>query len=372
MLIHSYKAKQQKMSIPGENVQKQFGLSVTVDEERKLFQLCLGMDATGSMRNEIVAARNTLVKNMKSCREMYPEHTFEVALVIFRDYHDRERFLVRDFTTDVSAIENVLKTVGAYGGGDTAEDVTGALDKIRTLSWKGQVQQVLLVGDAPCHGRKYHDGVSDHYPDGDKYDLDPEEIMKELASKNIGVMAFQMNASTKIMFKLFDMAFQQGRIPGSKANFILSDVSEQLEQAKLEHRRKVEEESRIRMVEERRRWDEYNRRVEEERRLAREAFIAEHGEIPEDLPDYEEDADGDRCMMGVSRGGGDEEDEEEMNPRRQLRQKWLEMQRARMNHIEPPSEYVGMKRGEIVEIEESPSEALFTKSLLSAVSSQMV
>ena len=354
------------LGIPGENAQKELGLSVTTDKDNKLVQLCLCMDGTGSMRNEIVAARNTLVKNMKSCREMYPDHTFEVALVIFRDYNDRERFLVLDFTTDVSVIENALKTVGAYGGGDTAEDVTGALDKIRTLSWKGQVQQVLLVGDAPCHGRKFHDGVSDHYPDGDKDGLDPEEIMTELASKNIGVMAFQMNASTKIMFKLFDMAFQQGRIPGSKANFILSDVSEQLEQAKYEHQRKVQEESRIRMEEERRRWDEYNRRFEEEQRLAREAFIAEHGEIP---PEYEDDEDGDRCMMSVSRGGFD--DEEEANPKKQLRQKWLEMQRARTEHIELPSAYVGMKRGEIGEIEESPSEALFTESLLYAVSSQM-
>lgn len=52
----------------------------------------------------------------------------------------------------------------AKGGGDEAEDVSGALELALNLDFSKHPESILctyLVCDAPTHGRKYHDIKSD-------------------------------------------------------------------------------------------------------------------------------------------------------------------------------------------------------------------
>jgi len=350
------------MSAPGESNEKQLGLSVTEKDSEKLtYDLGLMLDVTASMTDEIDAARNTLFKIINDCQEKYKNYVFRIGLVCYRDYKDHVRFVKRDFTEDVNSIVKTLEKVEATGGADEAEDVAGALNEVKQMNWIGDKRQLVIVCDAPCHGRQYHDGVSDYYPDGDKFGLNPEDIITELASNRIGVMAFQMNLKTKIMFKLFDMAYQKGRVPGIKANFILSDMTEQLAQAKEDFRRKrVEDEIRAR--------EEREHRYEEERRLMREAFIAEYGELPEGIDGLyngsllnRDDDDNDRsCGFddddSVSRSMGPKS----MNP---LLIKFMEMQQERLARLEMVPA--------MNELKESPSDGVFSSLMLSAVSSQL-
>ena len=39
------------------------------------------------------------------------------------------------------------------------------LRQTANLSWKSVFRLIMLVTDAPCHGEKYDDNVSDDYPD---------------------------------------------------------------------------------------------------------------------------------------------------------------------------------------------------------------
>jgi hypothetical protein len=68
-----------------------------------------------------------------------------------------------DFTENVDDFVSFLKKVKAYGGGDSAEDILGAINIANDkLSFNpNALLQVFLVADAPTHGKQYHDGVSD-------------------------------------------------------------------------------------------------------------------------------------------------------------------------------------------------------------------
>ena len=370
------------MSAPGETVEieqkqaPQLGMvpstpNVGADSaasSQLVYDLCLCLDVTGSMQDEIEAARNTLLEIVTTCRTKYHNFTFQLALLCYRDIKDRVRFIKRDFTQDIDSIIRDLKSVTAGGGDDIAEDLTGALNEVNLMNWSGDKRQLVIVCDAPCHGRKYHKyidgGVSDYYPDGDKFGLNPEEIVTELASKRIGILACQMNQTTKIMYNLFDMAYQNGRAPGTKANFILRDMTQQLADAKEEFNRKREEK-------ERRDREEFERRIEEERRLVREAFIAEYGELPdgfdghmylepnEDVERGDEFDDGDYVTR--SSLGGSTFSHRPMDPKLAI---FFDMQQERLSKIEfrPSLE---------MEIKESPSEGVFSEIMLTAVSSQL-
>ena len=174
-----------------------------------------------------------MVSNIEKLKSMYPNCLFKVGLVIYRDYDEDNEFVIRDFTENVESIVAILTQERASGGGDTSENVAGGLAKIFNLSWEADVCQVFWVADAPPHGDLYHDiTVSDNYRDGDRDGLDPRELMQSLAKRNIGVSFFKMNSTTDKMINVLDVAYQSGRVPGNKANFIIADVSEQLKSAK--------------------------------------------------------------------------------------------------------------------------------------------
>lgn len=47
------------------------------------------------------------------------------------------------------------------------------------------MQVIVHIADAPCHGRKYHDGVGDHYPSGDPAKTSHHDLMEEIARRGI-------------------------------------------------------------------------------------------------------------------------------------------------------------------------------------------
>ena len=220
------------MSQPG--VKSELGLSKEEPTPQvQRVDVAIAIDATASMGNELQAAANKVTDVFNLLQEQHPEKKFRLGLVAYRDYSDNERFVIQDFTSDIYAVQEQISGLRALGGGDSAEDVAGALQKLNGLSWNADICQVLFVTDAPAHGLAYHvPHLSDDHPDGDKDGINPEEQMALLASKNIGFTFFRMNSKTDIMSTKFQAAYQTRRVPGSKANFILADVEEQLIKAK--------------------------------------------------------------------------------------------------------------------------------------------
>ena len=166
------------------------------------------LDATASMGPWIRAAKNKILEMMDDIKADNPEVNVQIALVAYRDYGDRHRYHVQDFTT-AERIQDVLNTVHAHGGADEAEDVAGGLVAATDLSWNDAgVSMIVHIADAPAHGNRFHDAhVSDRFPDGDPDGWDLEGLVSSLAEDNIDYTFVKITSTTDRMIDVFQSAY---------------------------------------------------------------------------------------------------------------------------------------------------------------------
>jgi len=60
------------------------------------------------------------------------------------------------------------------------------------------------IGDAPCHGERFHLNALDYYPDGDPRGLNITNLLRDIISKNIFYYFTEINTSTAKMIEEFD------------------------------------------------------------------------------------------------------------------------------------------------------------------------
>lgn len=195
------------------------------NKENKEIEVVIVMDSTGSMQQWITDACQTVLDAFKTLQQESPSSVFRLACVCYRDFSDEEPFIVVPFTEDILHVQNTLKKVKAFGGGDEAEDVAGALEKVLELDWKeNTVKLVLWVADAPAHGNNYHLlNVGDKYPRGDPNGRDPLQQIQTIFSKGIDLTMFRINRSMDKMIELFSSVYQHSDHP----QFMLLDVVKQ-------------------------------------------------------------------------------------------------------------------------------------------------
>jgi hypothetical protein len=79
------------------------------------------------------------------------------------------------------------------------------------------------IGDAPCHGTRFHAGAGDDYPTGDPRGLNITSLLKEIVRKNIFYYFAEINESTVKMIEEFDnelLALNGNRIKSLKLSSI--------------------------------------------------------------------------------------------------------------------------------------------------------
>eukprot|EP00927_Polykrikos_kofoidii_P059393 TRINITY_DN54552_c0_g1_i1.p1 TRINITY_DN54552_c0_g1~~TRINITY_DN54552_c0_g1_i1.p1 ORF type:complete len:592 (+),score=78.93 TRINITY_DN54552_c0_g1_i1:76-1851(+) len=107
------------------------------------------MDITGSMAGAIQAAREKVVEVATGLSSRFV--TLRMGFLGYRDMEDDERFMTFDFTTDPSELRYRLESVRADGGGDTPEDVVGALELVSSFAWRSDQRILVHIADAPAH-----------------------------------------------------------------------------------------------------------------------------------------------------------------------------------------------------------------------------
>lgn len=86
----------------------------------------------------------------------------------YRDRFDSKVTEKFDLSVKVDLFKNALNNLKATGGADTAEDVISGVQELKKLKWRKYASKVVIhVADSPCHGKRYHEGCSDNYEDGD-------------------------------------------------------------------------------------------------------------------------------------------------------------------------------------------------------------
>lgn len=186
----------------------------------KTLQLCLMMDCTASMQPWIDEAKNKLIKCINDIKRDFKHYHIEISFVGYRDLTDNEQFVIQNFTTNYDLITNVIKNTLAYGGGDPAEDVTGAYCKVCSFKWNADVRLIFHVCDAPNHGWEYHDEFfEDDYPEGTGSPT-LKDCVYYLADRDVDINFMRLNDTTDSMVEVMRREYNRVKSDG----FYITDV----------------------------------------------------------------------------------------------------------------------------------------------------
>ena len=177
------------------------------------------MDITGSMGSYLSEAKTFLKNLVKDLISSFIGLTVRLSFIGYRDF-DRnlkeEEYVNIDFTENHEFIKNSISDCQATGGGDTCEDVAGALEKGLNKNWNSKARYAILVCDAPAHGKKYHNNQDDSFPQGDPKGRNIEKFIDEFHNLNVNFFCVEISSITNIMFNCFRNIYKNQNVAKGK------------------------------------------------------------------------------------------------------------------------------------------------------------
>jgi hypothetical protein len=171
----------------------------------------------------IQAVKKQTREIVETLRHDHRDAEFEVGIVCYRDYEDKERFKIVEFSHNIYRVLNDIQDIQAQGGGDDAEDVAHGLIYTQMLPWDiaADVKMIFHIADAPAHGMKYHTAeVSDRFPGGDPQGLNIDYILHELATHGIDYTFIKITSATDKMIRRFAEVYED-----KKGKFMVTDLT---------------------------------------------------------------------------------------------------------------------------------------------------
>ncbi|CAL1167134.1 unnamed protein product [Cladocopium goreaui] len=185
-------------------------------------QLCFVLDYTGSMKTQIAQAKDSVSKIIEAMQKMkiasLPNAAVDVemAAVAYFDWDAETRKLGRPvvsvfggrevkeehsdtltaekfcqlggtWTKDTSALQKWINQ-GLGHGGKVPEELTGALLAAANLEWNADEKLMVVITDAPCHGKDYSTVEHDSFCDkstGLTCTGRPEEPLQSLMAQGV-------------------------------------------------------------------------------------------------------------------------------------------------------------------------------------------
>jgi hypothetical protein len=177
------------------------------------------MDITGSMGSYLSEAKTFLKNLVKDLISSFIGLTVRLSFIGYRDF-DRnlkeEEYVNIDFTENHEFITKSISDCQATGGGDTCEDVAGALERGLNKNWNSKARYAILVCDAPAHGKKYYNNQDDSFPQGDPKGRNIEKFIDEFHNLNVNFFCVEISSITNIMFNCFRNIYKNQNIAKGK------------------------------------------------------------------------------------------------------------------------------------------------------------
>ena len=178
--------------------------------EKKVFKdtnldIMFIMDLTGSMGTWLNEAKKSVKNITEEILDNNPGSKIRISFIGYRDFMDAKQKRIyhsKEFTEDINDFNKFLSRLDCYGGGDEPEDVVGALKVGLDMDWQSNAKYAVLVCDAPCHGKKYHDISYDKFEDGDPDGTLLEDVMKKFYEKGITFYCIEIDKNTSKMFNI--------------------------------------------------------------------------------------------------------------------------------------------------------------------------
>eukprot|EP00878_Enallax_costatus_P013375 GHUV01013985.1.p1 GENE.GHUV01013985.1~~GHUV01013985.1.p1 ORF type:complete len:1200 (+),score=534.70 GHUV01013985.1:114-3713(+) len=178
--------------------------------------VCFCLDVTGSMSGWIEACKaqiqaiadGLMPKIQKKCPDIQVKVRW--GLVAYRDHGDQEQLQQLQLTEDSKELVRMVKKLEARGGGDEPEDIMAALSIAAQMDWKAKARFLVLIADAPAHGRECNDDPKDAHPHGSpRPGCDVPTVMQELRDKKVDLMlmpvkAQKLDKTAAVMRKYYD------------------------------------------------------------------------------------------------------------------------------------------------------------------------
>ena len=211
--------KEMKKVLKAEE-RKMQNISEDLDIVKKFtIDILILMDITGSMGSYLSEAKTFLKNLVKDLISSFIGLTVRLSFIGYRDF-DRnlkeEEYVNIDFTENHEFIKNSISDCQATGGGDTCEDVAGALEKGLNKNWNSKARYAILVCDAPAHGKKYHNNQSDSFPQGDPKGRNIEKFIDEFHNLNVNFFCVEISSITNIMFNCFRNIYKNQNVAKGK------------------------------------------------------------------------------------------------------------------------------------------------------------
>ena len=183
------------------------------------------MDITGSMSPYIQDAKENILLIINSIINECPGIDINLGFIGYRDYN--ENYTDIDFTKNHTYLKSIINKVYASGGGDIPEDVAFALELALNKTWKSNARMAVFVADAPGHGKNYSD-YGYYLANAPERRL-IEEMITEMAEKNIALFCYKISYLTDKMFQVFENIYNDKKFNNTKFQIVsnknsLSDV----------------------------------------------------------------------------------------------------------------------------------------------------
>ena len=240
----SRKTIKQLIKTISEVKQKQVEIVIKINKENKIAEsllkldILLIMDITNSMSDYLNQIKEQVISIKNLVEKKCPNITLRIGFVGYKDYldyqFDNSSYVNLGLTKDFDDIRKGIENIVAGGGSDVPEDLAWAMEKAMNQKWEAQSKFALLVTDAPCHGKKYHDlgkydkssnvmGDADYDLKNTKVDID--KCVEFFAKNEINFYCLKISELTNKMFGIFQSIYNKNKPTGSKSIFKIENDS---------------------------------------------------------------------------------------------------------------------------------------------------
>ena len=194
---------QTKLAATKERKQQIFDVFKNLKNAQRV-DLCFLIDCTRSMDKYITEVKDKIQLMVAEMRQRFKDLKLYISFVGYRDHCDgANRIVSLGFTDSISSFTRFVQNIRTRGGGDVCEDVFGGMEAVCKLNWLHPTRILFHVCDAPCHGRRFHHGEVDDYPDGDPRNLNIETLLRKIQEYRIAYWFARLNPSTDKMIEEF-------------------------------------------------------------------------------------------------------------------------------------------------------------------------
>eukprot|EP00932_Pfiesteria_piscicida_P008990 SRR837773.19610.p1 GENE.SRR837773.19610~~SRR837773.19610.p1 ORF type:complete len:326 (-),score=80.64 SRR837773.19610:95-1045(-) len=137
------------------------------------------------------------------------------------------------FTSNGQELESFVEQALGHGG-QVPEELTGGLIAASHLPWSADIRMCVVITDAPCHGKAYHDSKEDTFADattGLTCAGSPEAPLKSLVAKQVELTVIHTGKVGKMIqeFKKLVPLMKDGNVtPADTGSYLMKQIKEKL------------------------------------------------------------------------------------------------------------------------------------------------